>query len=186
MVAHYGYAALLAAAVVEGPIATVVGAFLASQGLLDVALVYAVVVVGDLVGDLLCYAIGHSGHAALRARPTEASERRRRQVEALSRRFRVHAGRMLLFGKLTHSAGFLVLLAAGATRVPMTAFFAYNLIGTLAKSALFVAIGYFSGAAYNRIDSYLGAASLLIFLTICLGTGIWLRKHLSTPERSNG
>jgi membrane protein DedA with SNARE-associated domain len=184
IVIKYGYAALLLATVVEGPVATIIGAFLASQGLLNIAFVYAVSVGGDLTGDLIYYGIGRSGRIAWRPRPSHGFKRRWFRVLTLARQLRTNAGRMLLFGKFTHSAGFLILLTAGAIRVPMTAFLGYNLLGTLPKSALFIVIGYYFCAAYNRLDSYLGVASPLIFIAICIGAGIWLRKRLFVQERS--
>lgn len=178
-IAGYGYVALFVATVVEGPIATVIGAFLASRGLLDVALVYAVAVSGDLIGDLLFYGVGRSDRLASLVSRSTFIERRRRQVEVLIGRFRAHAGGTLLFGKLTHAAGFLVLLAAGAARVPITTFLWYNLLGTLPKAAVFVMIGYFAGAAYAQINAYLGILSLLSFPLICLGIGIYFRRRLA-------
>ena len=50
--ALYGYAALLPLVVVEGPAATVFAGMLAARGLADTAVIYAVVVVCDLIRDL--------------------------------------------------------------------------------------------------------------------------------------
>lgn len=47
--------------VVEGPIITVIGGFLSSLGLLNKFIAYAVVVVGDIVGDIMYYALGYYG-----------------------------------------------------------------------------------------------------------------------------
>ena len=180
-IASYGYVALFVGAVVEGPVATVIGAFLASRGFLEVAFVYAVVVSGDLVGDLLFYGIGRSGRMALLVWHGGLGERQQTRLAILKERFHAHPGRTLLFGKLTHAAGFLVLFAAGAARVPMSTFLWYNLLGTLPKAAAFVAIGYFAGAAYLRIDSsYVGVvslASLAALLLIALGMAIYFRRR---------
>lgn len=184
-IAHFGYLALFAAAVVEGPIATVIGGFLVSRGLLDVIPVYAVVVAGDLAGDLLCYGIGRSGQIALHRWRREWLVHRQRELAILGNRLRAHAGRTLLFGKLTHAPGFLILVAAGAARIPVATFVWYNLLGTLPKAALFLAIGYFAGSAYNRINSYMGAISLLVLLLVCFCAAIVLRRRqfLCEPER---
>ena len=73
----YGYWALFLIAVAEGPIITVIAGFLASRGLLDVALVFAVAFLADLRRDLLLYAIGRSGRApAGLLRPGPAASRR--------------------------------------------------------------------------------------------------------------
>lgn len=174
ILAHYGYGALFLVAVAEGPIVTVIAGFLASQGVLDTALVFAVAVTADLTGDLLLYAIGRSGGTTLRAWRHEPSNRDR--VAIMRRRFRAQPGKALLFGKLTHGAGFLFLLAAGAERIQPTTFLWYNLLGTLPKTAAFLALGYFAGAAYNRINSDLAAASLAVFVLICAGAFLLARR----------
>ena len=181
-IATYGYVALFLACVVEGPIATVIGAFLASQGILDIWLVLGVSVIGDLVGDLLYYAVGRSGRFAAVLWWRKPSPRQQWRIRGLKRRFRSHLGKTLLFGKLTHAAGFLVLLAAGAARVPLLPFLWYNLLGTLVKSAVFLLVGGFAGAAYARINAYLGLGSLVVFILICVAAGIYLGRRLSAAK----
>ncbi len=176
-IASYGYAALFAAAVLEGPIATVIGAFLASQGLLEPSGVYATVVLGDLAGDLLYYWAGRFGSQPGRRWRSRLSLGRRRHLEALQAHLHRHAGKTLLFGKLTHAAGFLVLIAAGAAQVPLPRFLGYNLLGTLLKSAAFVLLGYFAGAAYHRIDTYLWLASCAVIALIGIAAGVLLRRR---------
>ncbi|TCW75493.1 hypothetical protein C5O80_37515 [Burkholderia sp. SRS-46] len=184
IIASYGYVALFLASVIEGPIATVIGAFLASQGLLHVGVVYAIAVSGDLVGDLLCYGVGRSGRLPGLRWHAVSGARQQQRFAMLKTRFHAHAGSTLLAGKLTHAAGFLVLLAAGAARIPMARFLWFNLLGTLPKTALFVLIGYFAGAAYHRIDAYLWIASCAVFVLIFLGVGLYVRRRvrLEPPE----
>lgn len=176
-IADYGYAALFAASMLEGPIATVIGAFLASQGLLAPGGVYATVVLGDLAGDLLYYGAGRFGSTPGRRWSSVLSLGRRRHLAALQAYLHKHAGKTLLIGKFTHAAGFLVLLAAGAARVPLRRFLAYSLLGTLLKSAAFVLLGYFAGAAYHRIDSYLWLASCAVLALAAVAAGVLLRRR---------
>jgi len=178
-IADYGYAALFAASMLEGPIATVIGAFLASQGLLEPSGIYATVVLGDLAGDLLYYSLGRFGSMHGWRRRGALGPRRRRQLAVLQAYLRKHAGKTLLIGKFTHAAGFLVLLAAGAARIPLQRFLAYSLLGTLLKSAAFVLLGYFAGAAYHRIDSYLWLASCAVLAPACVVAGLLLRRHFT-------
>ncbi|WP_019939219.1 DedA family protein [Bordetella sp. FB-8] len=182
-IASYGYVALFAAAVLEGPIATVIGAFLASQGLLDLSGVYATVVLGDLAGDLLYYYAGRFGSMPGRRWGSVLSARRQRHLKTVQAHLSRHAGKTLLFGKLTHAAGFLVLLAAGAAQIPLPRFLGYNLLGTLLKSAAFVLLGYFAGAAYHRIDTYLWLASCGVIALIGIAAGVVLRRRY-TPDLS--
>ena len=178
---NYGYGALFIASVVEGPMVTVIAGFLASQGLLDTALVWAIAVAGDLTGDLVLYAAGRWGWITSRGRLSMPVDRRR--IAFLRRQFRAHPGKALLFGKLTHGAGFLFLLAAGAARIRLATFIWYNFVGTVPKSAFFVALGYLAGAAYVQIDSYLGAASAIVFALVCVAV-FALMRHMNVPRRS--
>ncbi len=178
-ITSYGYAALFLASIVEGPIATVIGAFLASQGLLQVGIVYAIAVSGDLVGDLLFYGVGRSGRILGQCWRSPSGARQQRRLAVLQAYLHSHAGRTLLAGKITHAAGFLVLLAAGAARVPVARFLGFNLLGTLPKTALLVLIGYFAGVAYHRIDTYLWIASVVVFLLISLGVGLYVRRRVT-------
>lgn len=180
--ALYGYFALFPLAVAEGPVVAVFAAFLASQGVLDLAPVYAVLVLADLVGDLLYYVAGRWLLGWLHGRKAGWAQRLRARAITLAPRIRARAGSMLLIGKLTHSAGFMVLLAAGAARVRIAPFIAYNLIGSMIKSAGLVAIGYWFGKLYGGLQGELQAASLVAFVVI--GGGMMLLFHRLTSDRA--
>ena len=64
------------------------------------------------------------------------------QIEGLRGHFERHVGKTLLMGRLTHGAGALILLPAGAVRIPFATFFWFNLLGTLPKSQLLLLLGY--------------------------------------------
>lgn len=167
VILHHGYLAVFLLSVLEGPIVTIVAAFLAYQGALGVGAVYATVVLGDLVGDLVYYAIGRWLITRLPWR-VGIGRRALRRIEALRDHFHARAGRVLLFGKLTQSAGFAVLLAAGAARLRLDTFILYNFVGALPKFALFVVIGYFFGRSYKALSGDLQLAGLIGFAVLCL------------------
>ena len=215
--AIYGYAALLPLAIIEGPAVTVFAAFLAAQGVFEVVGVYAIVVLGDLVGDVLHYAVGRwaaarwaakpraakpmaadlvasgwgaAGRRATGRWPTQPKSGRtsrwmasvRQRVEVLAPRIRTRAGAMLLFGKLTHSAGFAVLLAAGAAHVKLRRFMAFNLLGTLPKSLVLVLLGYWFGKLYGSLQGDLRIAGVLAFLLAGSGLLLAARYMLNAPD----
>jgi len=174
LLSKHGLAVLAPVALIEGPIVTVIAAWLASRGLFDVWSVAAVVIAADLVGDFVFYGLGRGGLARLparwRARLGLCSDR----LARLAGHFEAKGGRTLLLGKLTHSFGFAVLVAAGAARMPPLTFFWFNLIGTVPKSLAFVGIGYGFGAAYARIDDWIARASLVVIAVALLAGVIWL------------
>ena len=165
ILAVYGYAAMLPLSVIVGPPVTVFAAFLAAQGLFDPVVVYAISVLADLLGDLLYYAVGRWLLQWL------ADERRGRwaarlheRASLLAPRIRRRAGAMLLFGKLTHSAGFAVLLAAGAAHVKLRPFLWYNLLGALPKLLVLVLLGYWFGRLYASLEGDLRIVGLVAFV----------------------
>jgi|SRR5579863_1412778 membrane protein DedA with SNARE-associated domain len=179
--ALYGYLALLPLMVIEGPAVTVIAAFLASQDLLNVWAVYAIAVIGDLIGDMLYYAAGRWTLQRLTDRPGRWATRLRQRVAQLGPRICTRAGAMLLFGKLTHSAGFAVLLAAGAAHVSVRRFLLFNLAGTLPKSLLLVVIGYWFGRLYAATQTDLALASLAGFVLATSALLLFARRLLAMP-----
>ncbi|WP_037087422.1 DedA family protein [Cereibacter sphaeroides] len=160
LIAAHGIALVAPLALVEGPIVTIIAAWLAQRDLLDLRAVVAVVVLADLVGDALVYAAGRTGGdrvaRLLRLRPA--------RVEALALRLRENAGRLLIGAKLTHAAGAAVLFAAGAARVPFGWFMLCNTAATLPKSLAFVALGWWAGESYDRIGAWILPVSLVLIL----------------------
>ncbi|NDL61659.1 DedA family protein [Acerihabitans arboris] len=175
-ISSYGYAALFVAVLVEGPMATVFGAILAAQGLLHIGGVYTVAVIGDLTGDVILYGLGRSGRIPTSRLRRRFNLGRWRHLAPLLAQFRTHPGRVLVTAKLTHAAGFLVLLSAGAARIPIWLFLTFNLLATLPKSGLFVLLGFFAGAAWQRIDLWLWVFSCSVLAVLVITFILYLRR----------
>ncbi|GGG71270.1 membrane protein [Salipiger pallidus] len=177
LIAKDGLAILAPIAMLEGPIVTVIAAWLANRGLLDVWSVTVVVILADLVGDALFYCLGRWGLHRLPLRWRYRLGLNRARLGQLAGHFHEKGGRTLVFGKLTHSAGAAVLVAAGLAKMPLWRFTWVNLLATVPKSLFFVVIGYAFGAAYSRIDDWIARASLLVLGLLVLGGIVWLLKR---------
>ncbi len=184
LVQAHGLWLLAPITVLEGPVVTVIAAYLASLGLLNVYAVYVICVLGDLVGDTLMYGLGRYGPRILPARWQLRMGMTKSRRLGLRDHFRDGGGRTLILAKITHSAGFAALLAAGAGRMPLGYFLWYNLLGTLPKTLAFVVVGYSFGYAYATIDNYLfrGSLVVLVALAVALGVWIWRRKSSTSME----
>jgi membrane protein DedA with SNARE-associated domain len=164
-------------AIIEGPIVTVIAAYLAKLGYMTVLGVYLVCLVGDLVGDGLYYWIGRLGPALMPDRWLAKLGMTEARTLALEGHFADKGGRTLLIGKWTHSAGLPIMLASGAARMNFAAYMWYNLIGSIPKTAFFTAIGWFIGSAYSAIDTWIWRGSLVIVLAAAVvGLILWQRK----------
>lgn len=170
----HGLLLLFPLAILEGPIVTVIAAYVARLGYMNIVAVYVVVVIADLVGDAVFYYVGRASHGAVLVRwgPRLGLNDKRRAV--FEQHFREHGGRTVLIGKLTHSAGLAILLAAGAFHVPFPKFLWFNFLGTVPKSLFFAIVGYTLGYAYAEIDSYIFRVSAILLVLALLGGAIWL------------
>jgi membrane protein DedA with SNARE-associated domain len=187
LIAAHGLWVLIPLAVIEGPVITVVVGGLASLGLVDPALAFALLVLADLAGDSLLYAggrglridripvIGHRLHLP------------RARIVPLVRGMRRHATRLMVLGKLTHAAGFAVLIAAGAARVSVLQFVVVNLLASLPKTLVFFALGYAFGQAQERIGHWLSVGSGAVVLALAIGGGLALvLRHRSRRALPSG
>lgn len=182
IIESHGLLFLFLVAVIEGPIATVIGAYVASLGLINIFAVYSVVVLADLVGDTICYMLGRFGHAAILKRWGSRLGLNQTRLAMLEEHFRLNGGKILLIGKLTHSAGFMILLAAGASKMFFGTFIWYNFIGTVPKSLFFLVIGYTLGYAYKDIDVYISEASFGILIIAAAAAFYYFVHRRRTPN----
>lgn len=168
----HGLWLLAPAALVEGPLATIAAGALAAQGILPLAGVIAVATLADLAGDALLWLAGRS----LRHRmPRKLSRRINRTVPLAD--LRRNAGRVLVFGKLAHSIGAVVLLASGMARVPLLPFLGFNLAATIPKAAALALLGWAFGASLDRSGDWLSPLGLGL-CALSLGIAlVWLRKQ---------
>ncbi len=166
---HYGYLILFPVVVVEGPIITVIAGFFISLGIFHGAIAYAVIVVGDLTGDALHYAVGRWwDRVSWLARIGRALGYKKEHAEAIERHFTKHLGKTLILGKISHGVGGGVLVAAGIARVDFWKYMWYNFIATVPKSLLLLLIGYYFGSSYVAIDRYFGYLALGIALLLII------------------
>jgi membrane-associated protein len=177
LVSSHGLIVLTLLAILEGPIVTVIAAWLASTGVLSLPGVFVCVVLGDLIGDTALYLAGRFAPGLLPHRWARRMGLSPRRVAPLLRNFRDNGPRLLTIGKLTHAAGFAVLIAAGVARVPFGTFLMVNLMATVPKSVAFIALGYLAGSAFAAIGQWLFVASLVVVLVIGVGVVIHTRKH---------
>lgn len=178
----YGYLLLFPVAIMEGPIVTVIAGFLVSLGVFNPLIVYAVVVLGDVLGDAFWYTLGRIGG---NWRITRAIKRLFKISEAdityARRLFETHRYKMMTLSKLAWGLGSAGLLAAGLARVPYSLFFTTCVLITLGQAAFFLGMGVLFGETYSQIAVYLdhfGSLMLILFIAL-IGYALWRwRKRL--------
>ena len=156
----YKYLFLFPIVVVEGPIITVIAGFLSSIGIFNIFIAFAVVVVGDIVGDVAYFALGYYGRQRFVTRWGRFLGITLERLEQLEKHFEKHSGKTLLIGKLSQGIGGAVLVAAGMAKVPLRKLVLYDFLPTLPKSIILLLIGYYAGESYVKISSYFDYAAI--------------------------
>lgn len=175
-----GYILLFPIAVMEGPIVSVIAGFLVSLGIFNLVIVYAIIVVGDILGDAFWYLLGrYGGHWKYTQPIKNFFKLTPERIEQTRERFHTHRYKMMMASKLIHGVGSAGLFTAGLVRVPYMTFASTCLVVTLAQAAFFVGLGYFFGEAYEVIGQYLDyfAAAGLIVGCVGIVAGIWYARR---------
>ncbi|NTU98977.1 DedA family protein [Candidatus Falkowbacteria bacterium] len=179
--ASYQYLILFPATVIEGPIVTIIAGFLVAQGLMSFFIVYPLVIVGDVAGDAIYYALGRWGRnfgQKLFRLPDE-------KLKALELHFQRHSGKTLLLGKASHGIGAAFLFAAGTALMPFRKFLLFNTIGSAPKSLILMLVGYFFGQSYVRIGKYFDYIAIftLAIAIIILAGYLLIARRLRKKEK---
>jgi len=159
---YWTYVVLALLAMVQGPLATLLGAAAASAGLLRTNLVFLVVVIGHLSADIVWYSVGHAGKIEWFRRWLSAY---RKHVDKLQQGMHQNAAKILFLAKI--SAGFAIptLIAAGLTRVAWRRWFPVVFVGEMLWTTILMLIGYYAtGAIIHQVDR--GVLYLIIGFSI--------------------
>lgn len=149
--------------------------FLASRGQVKLAVLFPIVIVSAILGDITGYLLGRkygegffaSSHRVLKVPPE--------LIESAHDFFRRHGGKTMLIARFV---GFLRSIApflAGSARSSFVEFLVFDSIGAAAWATTFLLLGYFLGAAYVTVEKYLGRAGFILALLVI---AIWVAVAL--------
>ncbi len=167
---HYKYLVILPIAIFEGPIIIIISGFLIYLGYLNAQVAFLLLLVADMTGDAMYYAIGRFW------RKTKLAQRFLKifgfhgsNGQLLESHFDSHQGKTFLMAKFSHGIGAAVQLASGIARVKFSDFVTYSFIGTSIKTLLLLYIGFYIGDSYQKINTYLDRAAIVTILLFVVG-----------------
>ena len=111
----YKYEILFPLAIIEGPLLAVVAGFLVSLGTLNMFIVYAIIVLGDVIGDSIFYLLGRSGHSFL-AKHGHFIGATPERLATTREYFDNHHTKAITASKLIHGIGVTGLITAGSLK----------------------------------------------------------------------
>jgi len=169
----YKYIILIPLSILEGPIVAVLCGFLVTLKILNPLLVYAILVIGDIVGDGGIYYLGYSGKRFLKYfRVTDE------KLEKAKIYFHENHKKAIVMSKLLHGIGFTGLMAAGASHVPYGKYFKTCALISVVQSFVMLMIGILFGHAYIQIGKYLdyyaAGTSVVVLIVLLI---FFIRKY---------
>jgi membrane protein DedA with SNARE-associated domain len=178
---YWTYLVLALLVVIEGPIATLLGAAAASAGLMRPILVFIVAAFGNLTADSLWYSLGYAGKVETALRLGRRLGIRQELLESLEKGLQIHATKIMLMAKLTMSFMIPSLLAAGLVKVPWRRWFPAVFGGEMLWTGSLVLIGYYATEAIKRVERGIEYAILglsLVFVLFILWMGRRMIRNL--------
>lgn len=165
----YRYVIIFPLIIFEGPLVSISAGFLSSINLLNIFIVYPLVVVADLIGDVLYYSIGKFGREKFLHKYGKYLRLKEERIIKIEAHFKRHTKKTIIIGKISHIFGAPILVAAGIAGVSVFEIFWANFIVTLPKYLVLLSLGYYFGQIYLASEKYLDYFSVgLLILGIIL------------------
>lgn len=176
---HWGawtYLALSGLVLVEGPIATLLGAAAASAGFMNPLLVFASASIGNLTADMMWYGLGYLGKVEWVLRHGRWFGIRRAHIDRLTRDLHRHARKLLLVAKLTVSLSVPVLIATGVAKVPWRRWFYVVFGAEMVWTGGLVFAGYHFARSLTKLEAGLQVAAVVGVTVFALLIGRYLYR----------
>ncbi len=182
LILNWKYSAIFVGTFFEGPVVGLLAGLFARVGYLNLFAAYTVHVIADLVADFTYYSIGYFGGEKFLPKAAKFLKFSIEEVEEAKSKFHRNGKKIILFGKLTHVIGMPILIAAGLARYPAISFGVFDLIATIIKSAGIIAIGYYFGGFWQKIDSFLLDVTLIAWVVVAIPTIYFVIKRVKTKK----
>ncbi len=164
----HGYWVIFVAMLIEGPVVTAAAAFAAALGYFNIFAIFGLSLAGDLVADVIYYAIGYWGRITLVERFGRHFGLTTERIKRMERLMRDHAVKTLIALKLTPILPTPGLMIVGATKMDIKKFTLISLFITIPKSLVFMIIGYYFGRSYDKLSGYAANGTYLILAALGL------------------
>ncbi|NUR63030.1 MAG: DedA family protein [Catenulispora sp.] len=164
--------ALFVGFVVPGETAAVIGGVLAHRGTVSIWVLAAVVVLAAIAGDSVGFEVGRRfGDRPLNVGPLRRHRARVDDARALIRRRGAEA---VFLGRFVSFFRALMPPLAAISELPYGRFLTFNALGGLVWGVGFTLLGYFTGAAYQRVEHTVGKLLAgFVVLVVIVGLIVW-------------
>jgi membrane protein DedA with SNARE-associated domain len=177
--ATLSYPALVLAGLFAQPYASLVCGSLAAAGVFNIAEVFAIFFLTDIIMDCIWYALGYRHGERTLAFVKRLVGAQDEDMEHLSKHFYGRPAVVLLSTKLVGAwVAPLVFFTAGAARMPFWRYLALNAFGEVFWSGGFLAIGYFFGAYIFQVNTVVEKVTTALFALVIVALLLWAGRRL--------
>ncbi|MDQ2863123.1 MAG: VTT domain-containing protein [Bacteroidota bacterium] len=174
----YKYFLLFPLAIVEGPVLAVITGFLYANKFLNVFIAYPIIVLGDIIGDSLCYMLGRFGAPEFLKKIIKKVGFNPEKIDAARSYFNNNSIMSVALSKITLGIGFAGIYLAGNAKIPYKKFILICLVTSALQYVVYLSIGYLFGSAYEKIARYIDFLSaLIIVIVITILLFIFLKSY---------
>jgi undecaprenyl-diphosphatase len=164
--------------VLPGETAVVVGGFLAYEGRLPLAAVFAAAILGAILGDSAGYEVGRKWGDSLLAKAPKRFVKPAHVMQGKELINRL-GGRAVFTGRWTAVLRALVPSLCGTAKMHYRTFLMWNALGGMTWATAYILIGYLAGTAWKRIEGYTNIAGYALFgaaIVAVIGFVLWNRR----------
>jgi len=150
------YLALIPTLIIGGPVTTTVAGYLSNEtiGFYNVYLLFLVVVVADLLGDIFYFLIGKFAGAKVLEKLFTWQKISKERILHLQTYFNKYGGFSITLGKIIPNFGWPIIVLAGTLKINFFRFILYIMPISLIKSAVLIAVGYYFGQNSGFVYDY--------------------------------
>lgn len=169
---------------VPGETTVLLAGALASQGVLDIGDLAAVVCAGAVLGDSAGFFLGRRLGRDFLLRHARLFRIKERHLERTDGFFERHGGKTILFGRWVGFLRSLGPFLAGSARMRFGRFLLYDVAGAVSWGLTVTVLGYVFGRSYRMAEHWLGRVSLVLLILVLLaavlavlGRWLWARRE---------
>ena len=154
--------------VIEGPVVSIISAYLASLGFLNVWIILIISILGNLIPDIFLYFIGRYSRTKKIESYIKRFGLKDCQIINIEENIKKHFGKTFSLIKITPMLPVPGLILVGFSRIPFKKFLIIDILFNLMVSTIFILFGYYFGYAIDSIFKYFRIGQFSIFGLILL------------------
>ncbi len=170
----------------EGPFLSLIFGVLIQLDYFHFLPIYAALMIGDLIGDIVWYYIGFLYGNRFIRRFGKYFSIDEKSVEKVKGIFHTHKHPILFISKITNGFGFALatLMTAGMVELPFSRYLAINVLGQFVWTGFLLSVGYFFGNLYIQVDAILGRMAIIAFFALLFIAFFRYRKYIQNKIKN--